>query len=233
MMRRGHGMVRRATLGLCAAAMLLPLTACATLASTVDDPAMQLAQEKVPAGSVYQKTEREHGFTEYTFEVPGGNETYEVTINDSTGAVFSVESEVRGGRGGNGDTMMLEQAGNVVRGEWPDAQILYGSSKRDDGAYEYTVLFESGDMLGKYDLNTDTGAILERDMYYGTQALMRPDAIVRAIQAAHPGAEVTHLSLGDDDGIVEYSGKATLNGARYEFEVRASDGQIIEWEIDD
>ncbi len=61
------------------------------------------------------------------------------------------------------------------------------------------------------------------------------EAINMAI-ARVPGAtrnNLIHIEKDSDDGRVSYSGEIYYNGVEYEFEIDASNGNILEWEIDD
>lgn len=51
-----------------------------------------------------------------------------------------------------------------------------------------------------------------------------------------PGAtrkNLQHIEKERDDGHVTYKGEIYYNGLEYEFEIDASNGNILEWEIDD
>lgn len=69
-----------------------------------------------------------------------------------------------------------------------------------------------------------------------SEAVISEDEVIAIVLERVPGAtadEITYLGLGRDDGMAEYEGKLIHNGLEYEFEIDASNGNILEWEIDD
>ncbi|MGI6766728.1 MAG: PepSY domain-containing protein [Lentihominibacter sp.] len=62
------------------------------------------------------------------------------------------------------------------------------------------------------------------------------DEAINIALARVPGAtrsNLLHIEKDNDDGRISYEGEIYYNGVEYEFKIDASNGNILEWEIDD
>lgn len=213
-------------------AVILMTTGAALAAGA--DANLAAATAAVPAGAAMVEHEMDDGFAEYTFIIAGTGEEYEVKVDPATGLVFAVESDLE--NQGRAETVTLSEADAQAKvlAEWPSAEVLHTAPKGNDRHHAYRVIFRSGDMLGAFEINAETGIVLERKMYPSALAgvtLMPPAEVVASIEAAHPGAQVQSINLGSDNRLIHYEGKALLDGVEYEFEYTL-DGVAREWEKD-
>lgn len=68
----------------------------------------------------------------------------------------------------------------------------------------------------------------------GTSQLISADKAKSIVlsKIGHNSAVITGLELDRDDGIYQYEGEAYYGGYEYDFEINASSGVIIKWEVD-
>ena len=220
---------------LCALMLMLPAAAHAAL---TDAELLTAARAFLPANAEHVRTEKEDGYLEYEFSIPTTWERYEVRLHPTTGAVFSVESDLPDQRGAAA-TLTAEAAGAAVQAEFPDAtlEILYVSFEQERGGYVCMVLVRSAGMLGAYELHAETGAVLGRQLFYEQTAgewqnIRLPEQIAAELRAAHAGLTDLYLDIDEDDGWIYYTGDATVSGMRYEFEIDIMTGVTYEWDND-
>lgn len=213
-------------------AMILMTTGAALATET--DANLAAATAVVPAGAEMVEHEMDDGFAEYKFIIATTGEEYEVKVDPSTGLVFAVESDLDDQGRAATVTLSEEDAQAKVMTEWSNVEFLQTSLKGDDNHHAYIVIFRSGEMLSAFEVNAETGIILERKIYplaLADVTLMVPTDVIKAIEAGHPGAQVQYIDLSSDKRVIYYEGKALLDGAEYEFEYTL-DGVAREWEKD-
>ncbi len=121
-------------------------------------------------------------------------------------------------------------------------QVTFTKAKleRDDGIAVYEIEFVTDSAEYDYEINASTGAIIGREMESFTAASdTSSDAIsvdeAKEIAAVHAGYTVdqvtfTKAKLERDDGIQMYEIEFIVDGMEYEYEIRASNGTILEYE---
>lgn len=189
----------------------------------------------MPAEAQLTKSEMDDGMHELTFRVEATGEKYEIKVNPTTGAVVKIESELRGASNARSTTLTDEAVAAAVEAAYPGAEIIRKDEQIDDGNHEIEVFIVTDGLYGTLDLNAETGAILERELYVGEYAadgMMTEEAARAQIATLKPGAEIVKIKLDEDDGRYFWEGDATLNGARYEFAINATTGDMVEWERD-
>ena len=115
----------------------------------------------------------------------------------------------------------------------------------DDRAVKYDVEFYSEDTEYDYEIDANTGEILEMDAEIEDDfwkfskeerdkdlSIISMDEAVQIILDKVPGAEETNLrvEMERDDGKIIYEGKLFHDSNEYEFEINAETGTIISWE---
>lgn len=93
--------------------------------------------------------------------------------------------------------------------------------------YDYTIDAKEGTVI-KYDVDSDDQKVINGQNISIDKA---GDIALKKV----PGASSKNMSikLDYDDGRAVYEGKIVYNGLEYEFEIDASDGTVLSWEIDD
>ena len=200
-----------------------------------DTEAETAARAYVPTAATLVKSEMDDGMHELSFRVEATGEKYEIKVNPNTGAVVKIESELKGASNARSTTLTDEVLASVVEADYPGAEIVRKDEQIDDGNHEIEVFLVTDGLYGTLDLNAETGAILERELYvgqYSTDGMMTEEAARAQIATLKPGAEIVKIKLDEDDGRYFWEGDATLNGSRYEFAINATTGDMVEWERD-
>lgn len=144
---------------------------------------------------------------------------YVGTANDTAYIGLEKAKEIAIAKAGGGDVVSIEldveDAVMVYEGE-----IVYNNVEYDFdiNALDGTILKWEEDRNG---VNIDTSNVIG-------EARAKEIILAKA-----PGAEITKLVLDEDDGILYYEGYARVDGKLYEFEVKADDGVIRKWELED
>lgn len=111
----------------------------------------------------------------------------------------------------------------------------------DNGRQVYDVEFYAGVMEHDYEIDGETGAILEKDMEIENdfQAVdlavtFSKDEAVKLLLQKVPGAaeQNIHMKLEEDDGRVVYEGEVLYDKKEYDFEISAETGEVLSWEVD-
>ena len=216
-------------------AFLVALMIAGGALALTDTEAETAARAYVPAEAQLTKSEMDDGMHELTVRVEATGEKYEIKVNPTTGAVVKIESELRGASNARSTTLTDEAVAAAVEAAYPGAEIVRKDEEIDDGNHEIEVFIVTDGLYGTLDLNAETGAILERELYVGEYAadgMMTEEAARAQIATLKPGAEIVKIKLDEDDGRYFWEGDATLNGARYEFAINATTGDMVEWERD-
>ena len=128
-----------------------------------------------------------------------------------------------------------------------DADYLYAQLDRDDGLRIYDVEFFSGSREYDYEIDAATGTILSFD-YNAERSFATSstgstasasgsylsEARIKEIveEAAGTTGTFYELKMDRDDGRVVYEGTMRSGWTEYEFEVDASTGRILDWDVD-
>ena len=108
----------------------------------------------------------------------------------------------------------------------------------DDGVLVWDVeLYHDGRKID-VEVRASDGTIVDRDDRHGTTGpngtdVMSVDQAKQIVSSRVPNATSIHIELDHDDGRVTYEGDVIAPGQKYEFEIDAVTGEVLEWEIDD
>lgn len=144
---------------------------------------------------------------------------YVGTANDTAYIGLEKAKEIAIAKAGGGDVVSIEldvEDGVMVY----EGELIYNNVEYDFdiNALDGTILKWEEDRNG---VNIDTSNVIG-------EARAKEIILAKA-----PGAEITKLVLDEDDGILYYEGYARVDGKLYEFEVKADDGVIRKWELED
>lgn len=134
-------------------------------ASALD--ATEAARAQVPESFTYLYTEKDNGKFEVHFLNEETLEEYEIAVDAESGALLTKESKREGVKGGANITFTDESAFEIVKFEYPDAVLTGIARLLDDGMYEIRVYFTAEGIYGTYELNAETGEVLERNLIFG------------------------------------------------------------------
>lgn len=198
--------------------------------AVAEDALLNAAWSLVPADAVLTEQEADDGLYEYDFRSDAAR--YEVLL-DKSGAAVLLKTEYAGVKGG--DEAVLDasaaEAAVLARAD-AGAAVDFSLLVQDDRRWFWTVFVVSGTDLAEYELNAQTGEMVDAEVYYGASAGVLPSAFAAQLAQEKGSISLTDLELECDDGKLVYTGNASMDGKRYEFEALASDGKLIEWEKD-
>ncbi len=132
----------------------------------------------------------------------------------------------------------LEKAKEIAIAKAGGGDVVSIELDVDDGVMVYEGELIYNNVEYDFDINALDGTILkwEEDrngVNIDTSNVIGEARAKEIILAKAPGAEITKLVLDEDDGILYYEGYARVDGKLYEFEVKADDGVIRKWELED
>ena len=205
------------------AALTVILAACSGIASEAVD-----YSGYIPESAQQIRSERDDGFTETTYRTPEGAE-YEL-YTDSTDTVRVLKFDSRQKSTATEPTLTADEAFAAITAIYPNAYLIHSNTDRNDGAYEWDVLFSDDEIIAEYELDAATGAVLDYTVFYGAPFGFDPVSI---INSNYPAAEIIEMSLDTDDGKLQIDGQARLDNRPYDFTIDLDSQKIIEWEYDD
>ena len=124
------------------------------------------------------------------------------------------------------------------------ATFVKAQLDRDDGRLQYDVEFYVGTTEYDYEIDANTGAILSYDRDFENHSTGSTNAgstsnLITAARAkeialakAPSGVTVVNAQLDGDDGRFVYELEILAGRTEYDFEINASTGSIIKWDVD-
>ena len=209
---------------LIAAALALILAACTAGAAGNTG----LEEQYLPQGVEFIKTEKDDGFTEHKYR-DSENNKYTLIV-DAAGSVRALEYDSTARSKAESVVLTSEEAFAAVTAVYPEARLITAAEDRDDGRWEWDLLFTDGSVLGFYEIDASDGTVLDYELLYYSGSPIDPVAI---ITANLPNAVVSELSLDTDDGRLYIEGEASAEKGVIEFTIDADTGTIVEMEYDD
>ena len=124
-----------------------------------------------------------------------------------------------------------------------DAVFVKEKLDYDDGRKEYEIEFYSDNLEYDYEIDAITGDIIsfdkdiedfaiekkDTDLYIGEEKAK--EIALAEIEGASE-VDIAKFKLDNDDGRAKYEGIIIYSGTKYEFEIDAETGDIIEWETE-
>lgn len=226
------------------------------------EQAKNIAMGYVPEGSIHINTKEEYHQFEIKLYNQKDKTAYEIDVNKATQKITSFESESQCHIGGIQAVLTEQDAKNVVLKEIPQAQFVSAYLEWDDGMQEYKINFYADNIVGKYQINAQNGMIVDREIKFVEnqttviaptvqqpvvqipviqQPVVQAPAQTNIIsieqakqiaQSKAPNATLVKIKLDEDDGKLQYEGELKEGHIEYEFEIDATTGIIIEWDVD-
>lgn len=221
------------------------------------EQAKNIALGYVPEESIHINTKEEYNQFEIKLYNQKDQTTYEIDIDKTTQKPISFESELQCHIGGIQVVLSEQQAKDIVLQEIPQAQFVASYLDWDDGMQEYKISFYTANIQGKYQINAQNGMIVEREIKFienqtavtppqipvtvntvvqntakPTQTMLTMEQAKQIAQSKAPNAVLYEIKLDNDDGKMIYEGEMKEGYIEYEFEIDATTGVIIEWDID-
>lgn len=197
------------------------------------------------------------GVTVYEVEFYQGGNEYDYEINATTGAIIakSVEPDDDATTQSTGSTSSSGSSASSLIGKTAAQEIapedaglteseisgLKVKQDKDDGITVYEVEFYTSSAEHEYEINGTTGAILSKSVESkstGTQSgSVIGETAAKKAAFTHAGVSESSVSnlkvkLDTDDGVQVYEVEFRTSSAEYEYEINATTGAIISYEID-
>jgi len=121
-------------------------------------------------------------------------------------------------------------AEDVVQLHYPGTNIL-SSAEDENGLLKLFVIRE--DFYGYLQVSADT--IVSRNLIFGSfvsEGQLTMEGALAALHLHRPQAQLQAIELDMDDGKFIYEGAALLDAEKFEFELDAFTGKLLEWERD-
>lgn len=182
----------------------------------------------LPEGVEFVRSERDDGFTEYKYRDVDKNEY--TLIVDASENVRALEYDAKAKSSAKDVLLTAEEAFAVITALYPESVLITAIEDKDDGRWEWNILFSYENDLYFYELDAATGDVLDYDIFYGLTEAINPAAI---ITANVPDAEILEISLDADDGRLYIEGEARTANGIVEFSIDADTGIVVEMEYDD
>lgn len=132
-----------------------------------------------------------------------------------------------------------------------DANISATTLNELAGAFIYKVEFTAGEYAYAYSINAETGAVMEMSSqelndttasspaqaqkialdYAGVNAADARKTVIDRITGATE-RDIYEWEFDYDDGRPKYEGKITYGGVEYEFTIDATNGSVVEWDVE-
>ena len=226
-----------------------------------------------------EKLDTENGVAVYEVDFVKGNVKYEYDINATTGAVYSKSSESTAvptteaetaaanatvaptaENRSNNNYIGLERAKAIALGDagLSAASVTFTEAKPDfdDGVPNYDLDFYTATHEYDYEINAQTGAIMDKSVEVNEHAVRKPAATAaptaaateaargfigvdraKSIALGHAGVSASSVSfskakLDDDDGRGVYEIEFYVGNTEYDYKIDAYSGGIIVYDID-
>lgn len=128
-----------------------------------------------------------------------------------------------------------KEAENTARGQVP-ADAVLETSERDDGMYQFQFYSESEGMEYEVEISEKSGEVrkVETELRGGTgskSVALSEDQIKALVEERYPGAEISSLQLGMDDGYYSYEVYFRADGKYGTLEFNAETGAVLESKV--
>lgn len=204
------------------------------------EKAKEIAEKKVPNGSVHISTKDDGKKYEIEFYQESNKEWYELDVNKASQTVVSFDTKKTNHQGGSTVTLTEAQVKEIVLKEQKTADILSVKLEKDDGLMEYEVKFKADNCYGKYTIHPSTGVILERDLTIGSLSSRENFTNLISYEKAksialeqYPDGRVTDIDLEWEDSAYCYQIEVIQNGLEYEMELDAQTGSVLWYGAED
>jgi len=194
-----------------------------------------------------EKLDREKGIWYYDLEFYTTDTEYDYEVNAETGEIESKEIDTLYSSSDSSTTNVtveLDTAKNTVLKDAgvSNSNVTFTKEKldREKGTWYYDLEFYTTDTEYDYEVNAETGEIIGKEVeyilsnngddYIGIDAAK--EIVLKNADISANDVIFTKAKLEKEDGIVVYEIEFIIDTVEYENTVQASDGTILEYDID-
>lgn len=208
-----------------------------------EERAMQIAVDKVGAGTIIILEEDfEHGVTVYDITVLDGNNKYEIDIDARSGDVVQYKQKnVNTSVASSSNQITAQQAQDIALGQVGAGTVVKCKLDYDDKRAEYEVTIINANTKYEIDIDAATGRVIKQEQKPVTYAKINKTndmiSAERAVQIAmdNVGSGILVKCKLDYDkklGIPVYEVEIVSGKVKYEYDINANNGSIVEYEVD-
>lgn len=211
------------------------ITSAAAAAQTMED-AQKKAAALLPKGSQLLHSEVDDGQYELKYYNSTTKTMYKIEISTTTGNVTKVETQLNEVQKSSPKASVLTEDAikKIITSEIKDATILSTKLSMDDGVQEYEVDMKTSTLYGKYEINAQTGAVLEREIKIGSAlSLLNPNnyislnAVTNKALSVVPKGIVTDIEIKTKNGQPAYKVEVYTAGVEHKLYIHAVTGELI------
>ena len=177
----------------------------------------------IPATAQLVDMEMDDGLRVYEYR--DGNTRYDVSMRGETLLMLETTNPA-------GDAVSAQALVAELIKLLPDAAVDGVYHVKDDGRQRRVAFLRKGGDVYEVVTEADSAKVVRMTQVFGAGEITSlPDAW-RSVQDAKGAAAVIDVELEFDDGRLVYQGDASLNGRKFEFEILAENGKLLQWEND-
>ena len=205
---------------------LMILLALLVLSSVALAEMPQAVGNLIPATAQLVDMEMDDGLRVYEYR--DGNTRYDVSMRGDTVLMLETTSPVGDAVPAPTDEALMTE----LMKQLPEATVDGVYTVKDDGRQRRVAFLRQGGDVYEFVTEAETAKVVRMTQVFGAGEIASlPDAW-RAVQDAKGAVVLTDVELEYDDGRLVYKGDASLNGKRFEFEILAENGKLLQWERD-
>lgn len=202
------------------------------------EKAKEIANQNVPTNSVCLHTEEDAYNYEFEFYNDEKKEEYKIEIGKDSGDIIYYKINLYDDIGSSKVKISDSDIKEIVLKEIPAAEIF--SIKLDDDVLKkYKVKFQVESYYGKFEINPETGIILERkfelknkynDIYknnYNIESYISIDKIKEIVLKEIPNGTIIDIDNENYDSIPSYEIEVNKDGNKYRLVLNALTGEKI------
>ena len=205
--------------------------------------AQEIALNAAGGGVVTEsKLDNKFGMLRYEIEIRNGNMEHEIDINATTGAIIKHEQKMKGPHYTANASITAEQAKTTALGRTGGGEVVKCKLDYEKRGVEYDITIVKGDNKYEIDVDANTGAVIK----YEQRMITRSKIAATANMITHDRAKEIALSQVGGSGTIlkskldyekkygtaVYEVEVVKNGIKYEYDINAVNGTIIEYEVD-
>lgn len=180
----------------------------------------------IPATAQLVDMEMDDGLRVYEYR--DGNTRYDVSMRGETLLMLETTNPAGDAVSAQTDEALVAELLKLL----PDAAVDGVYHVKDDGRQRRVAFLRKGGDVYEVVTEADSAKVVRMTQIFGAGEIASlPDAW-RSVQDAKGAAAVTDVELEFDDGRLVYQGDASLNGRKFEFEILAENGKLLQWEND-